>query len=457
MSNANRAALTARAQGLHLPKDFVFGGATAAYQIEGGWDADGKGESIWDRFCRTKGAVIDGSSGDVACDHFHLWAQDIALMQALNLDAYRFSIAWSRVQPDGFGALNAKGMGFYDRLIDGLLAAGLAPHVTLYHWDLPQALQDKGGWYNRDTAYRLADYAEHMAKAFGDRIGHWTTLNEPWTFCWSGHASGEDAPGLRDGAKGGLCASHHALLGHGLAVPRIRAAAPKAQVGIVLDLNVPEPATPSPADHTAARHFELAQNRFYLDAVFKGRYPAELLDLCADILPDIRAGDLATIAQPLDYLGVNIYRRSVMQAGDEWPPLNFARVSPPGDYTAVGYEIFPRCIHDVLLYVHETYAPKAIFIAENGMATPIETPDAAGEIVDLQRAAYYVDHIAEMERARLKGVPVKGYFAWTLMDNFEWAYGYTVPFGIVQVDYATQARKIKFSGETYREIIRARR
>ena len=337
------------------------------------------------------------------------------------------------------------------------MAAGLAPHVTLYHWDLPQALQDKGGWYNRDTAHRLADYAGHMAQAFGDRIGHWTTLNEPWTFCWSGHASGEDAPGLTDGAKGGLAASHHALLAHGLAVPRIRAAAPKAQVGIVLDLNVAEPASPSPQDQTAARHFDLAQNRFYLDALFKGHYPAELLDLCADILPDIRDGDLATIAQPLDYLGVNIYRRSVMAAGTEWPPLNFARVSPPGEYTAVGYEIFPRCIHDVLIYVHETYGPKAIYIAENGMATAIETPDAQGNIQDLQRAAYYVDHIAEMERARRKGVPVKGYFAWTLMDNFEWAYGYTVPFGIVQVDYATQARQIKFSGETYREIIKARR
>jgi beta-glucosidase len=323
--------LLARARALHLPRDFVFGGATAAYQIEGGWNADGKGESIWDRFCRKPGAVIDGTSGDVACDHYNLWQDDIRLMTDLGLDAYRFSIAWSRVQPDGQGAMNPKGIAFYDRLIDGLLAAGITPYLTLYHWDLPQALQDKGGWYNRDTAHRLADHAETMARHYGDRVRHWTTLNEPWTFCWSGHASGEDAPGLTDGVKGGLTASHHALLAHGLAVPRIRAAAPGAEVGVVLDLNVVEPASQRPEDITAAKHFELAQNRFYLDAVFKGRYPDELLTLCAGLLPDIRDGDLATIAQPLDYLGVNIYRRSVMQAGTELPPLNFARVSPPGD------------------------------------------------------------------------------------------------------------------------------
>ena len=455
MSNAD--ALRARARSLHLPKGFVFGGATAAYQIEGAWDADGKGENIWDRFCRKLGVIVDGSSGDVACDHYHLWQEDIRLMQGLELDAYRFSISWSRVQPDGAGALNAKGMAFYDRLVDELLDAGIAPYVTLYHWDLPQALQDKGGWYNRDTAHRLADHAEAMARAFGDRIGHWTTLNEPWTFCWSGHASGEDAPGLQDGARGGLLASHHALLGHGLSVPRIRAAAPGAQVGIVLDLNVPEPASAAPGDVQAARHFELAQNRFYLDGVFKGHYPQELRDLCADIWPDEQPGDSAIIAAPLDYLGVNIYRRSVMQAGAEWPPLNFQRVSPPGDYSAVGYEVFPRCIHDVLMYVHQNYGPKVIHISENGMATPIEHPDAMGRIEDIQRARYYVDHIEQMAMARDKGVPVQGYFAWTLTDNFEWAYGYTVPFGIVHVDYATQKRLPKLSAEIYREIIRARR
>ncbi|MEY3309716.1 MAG: hypothetical protein RLZZ413_3754 [Pseudomonadota bacterium] len=448
--------LLARARALRLPRDFVFGGATAAYQIEGGWNADGKGESIWDRFCRKSGTIIDGSSGDVACDHYHLWPDDIRLMQELRLDAYRFSIAWSRVQPEGQGALNPRGIAFYDRLIDGLLQAGITPYLTLYHWDLPQALQDKGGWYNRDTAYRLADYAEAMALAFGDRVRHWTTLNEPWTFCWSGHATGEDAPGLTDGVKGGLAASHHALLGHGMSVPRIRAAAPGAEVGIVLDLNVVEPATDRPEDIQAAHHFDLAQNRFYLDAVFKGSYPQDLLTLCADLLPEIREGDLATIAAPIDYLGVNIYRRSVMQAGSELPPLNFSRVSPPGDYTAVGYEIYPTCIHDILLYVHRDYAPKAIHISESGMATLPESPEPDGLIHDRQRAAYYIDHIAEMDRARRAGVPVKAYFAWTLIDNFEWAYGYTTPFGITHVDLQSQARSPKLSALCYREVLRAR-
>lgn len=452
MSNAET--LLARARALRLPGDFVFGGATAAYQIEGAWNEDGKGESIWDRFCRQPGVIIDKSSGDVACDHYHLWRDDIALMKTLELDAYRFSISWSRVQPLGSGAMNPGGLAFYDRLIDGLLGAGITPYLTLYHWDLPQALQDKGGWYNRDTSYRLADHAEAMARRYGDRVRHWTTLNEPWTFCWSGHASGEDAPGLKDGAKGGLLASHHALLGHGLSVPRIRAAAPGAEVGIVLDLNVPEPATAAPEDVRAAKHFELAQNRFYLDAVFKCAYPAELRALCADIWPDEQPGDAAIIAQPLDYLGVNIYRRSVMQAGGEWPPLNFQRVSPPGEYTAVGYEIWPQCIYDILIYVHRDYAPKAIHISESGMATPVEEV-VGGRVEDEVRARYYLDHIDWMNRAREKGVPVKAYFAWTLIDNFEWAYGYTVPFGITHVDYATQKRTPKLSAEVYREVIGA--
>ena len=348
-------------------------------------------------------------------------------------------------------------MAFYDRLIDGLLLAGLAPYLTLYHWDLPQALQDKGGWYSSDTALRFAEYAGQMATAFGDRVRYWTTLNEPWTFCWSGHASGEDAPGMADGVKGGLCASHHALLAHGLAVPVIRAAAKEASVGIVLDLNVAEPASAAPEDVAAARHFDGAQNRWYLDAIFKGSYPADILALCTAQLPEIRPGDAAIIATPVDYLGVNIYRRSVMQAGGEWLPLNFARVNPPGDYSAVGYEIWPKCMHDVLTYVHKNYGPQAIYISENGLATPREALDENAEIVDLRRAAYYVDHIEQMDLARRDGVPVRGYFAWTLIDNFEWTYGYAVPFGIVHVDFATQQRSPKFSAETYREVIRAKR
>lgn len=451
-----RRRITEKARSLHLPSDFVFGGATSAYQIEGAWNADGKGESIWDRFCRHPGAIIDRSSGEVACDHCQNTARDIAVMRDLQLDAYRFSVAWTRVQPDGTGPANPAGLSFYSRLIDDLLAAGITPYLTLYHWDLPQALQDRGGWYNRDTAQRFADYADIVSRALGDRVKHWTTLNEPWTFCWSGHATGEDAPGLADGVRGGLTASHHALLGHGMAVPRIRANVSNAEVGIVLDLNVASPATEAPEDAAAALRFDGAQNRWYLDAVFSGRYPADILATCRDYLPEIREGDNALIAAPVDYLGVNIYRRSVMAAGKELPPLDFRRINPPGDYTAVGYEIWPECIHDILVYVHRNYGPKAIHISESGMATTPEKPDAHGRIDDVQRAEYYVDHLAQMARAMAKGAPVTAYFAWTLMDNFEWAFGYTTPFGIVHVDFATQERRIKFSGETYREVIHAR-
>lgn len=452
---SNTAELFERAKAIRLPQGFLFGAATAAYQIEGAHLADGKGESIWDRFCRKPGAIIDGSSGDIACDHYRLWRDDITLMRDLGLGAYRFSLAWTRIQANGGGKANPLGLAFYDRLIDGLLQAGITPYVTLYHWDLPQALQDKGGWYNRDTAMRFAEYADIATRAFGDRVKAWTTLNEPWTFCWSGHASGEDAPGLVDGVKGGLAASHHALLAHGMAMPIIRANVKEVSAGIVLDLNVAEPASGKSADEEAARHFDGAQNRWYLDAVFKGRYPEDILSLAHKLLPDIREGDNAIIAAPVDYLGVNIYRRSIMAAGSELPPLNFRRINPSGDYTAVNYEIWPQCIHDVLLYVHENYGPKAIYITENGMATKPETAGAGGTVLDHQRARYYVDHIAEMARAGAKGVPIKGYFAWTLMDNFEWGYGYTTPFGIASVDAKTLRRKLKLSGEVYRDICRA--
>ncbi|MES0882018.1 GH1 family beta-glucosidase [Roseibium sp. SCP14] len=449
-----RAQVRARAESIVFPKGFVFGAATSAYQFEGAHNEDGKGESIWDRFCRQPGAIIDKTTGDVACDHYHLWQQDIALMRDMGLDAYRFSIAWTRLLPEGHGSVNQKGIAFYDRLIDGLLEAGITPFATLYHWDLPQALQDRGGWYNRETAQHFAHYAEVAAAAFGDRVKSWTTLNEPWTFCWSGHASGEDAPGFKDGAKGGATAAHHALLAHGLAVPRIREAVPDASVGIVFDLNVVEPASDSPADKRAASHFEGAQNRWFLDAVFKGKYPQDMLELLADLLPEIKQKDNKIIAAPIDYLGVNIYRRSVIEDGEEWAPLNFARVQPEGIYSEVEYEIWPRCIYDILSYVHENYGPKEIYITENGVATKPETVSEDGRVWDDLRAKYYVDHLDFVVKAASEGVPVKGYFAWTLTDNFEWAYGYTTPFGITHVDFETQKRTIKFSGELYGSMAR---
>ncbi|RUW45564.1 MULTISPECIES: GH1 family beta-glucosidase [unclassified Mesorhizobium] len=453
IDNARRA-LEARASGLVFPRGFVFGAATAAYQIEGSPDADGKGESIWDRFCRIPGAIVDGSSGDVACDHYHRWKEDIAVLKALGLGAYRFSFAWTRLLPEGRGEVNAKGIAFYDRLIDDLLEAGIEPYATLYHWDLPQALQDRGGWYNRETAAAFADYAGLAARSFGDRVRKWTTLNEPWTFCWSGHATGEDAPGFRDGVKGGVAASHHALLAHGLAVPVIRAEVADAQVGIVFDLNVAEAASDEPRDVAATRRFDGAQNRWFLDAVFKGAYPEDMLALYGDLLPPIHAQDNEIIAAPLDYLGINIYRRSVIAAGDELAPLSYRRVQPEGIYSAVDYEIWPRCMYDILRYVNDRYAPPAIYISENGVATTPETVGKDGHVWDDLRATYYVDHLEQVAKAAAEGVPVRGYFAWTLTDNFEWAYGYTTPFGITHVDFATQQRHIKYSGDVYAMIAR---
>ncbi|QIG51130.1 beta-glucosidase [Nordella sp. HKS 07] len=446
--------LMARARSLHVPGPFVFGAATAAYQIEGAPKADGKGESIWDRFTRQTGVIVDDSTGDVACDHYRRWPEDIRLMRELGLGAYRFSLAWPRIQPDGAGKINAAGLDFYKRLIDGLTESGIEPFLTLYHWDLPQALQDRGGWYSRETSHRFADYADLVSRALTDRVQQWTTLNEPWTFCWSGYATGEDAPGLKDGAKGGLSASHHALLAHGLAVPAIRANVEGADIGIVLDLNTVIPASDKAADVAAAGRFEAAQNRWFLDALFKGRYPETMLDLCGGMLPEIRAGDSEIIAAPLDYLGVNIYRRSIMAAGSELPPLNFERVNPPGRYSAVKYEVWPESIEDILVYVHEQYGPKAIYISENGFATTAERVTPDGAIHDVLRAEYHIDHLDYMARAMRRGVPVKGYFAWTLMDNFEWAYGYSTPFGIVHVDFADQTRRIKFSGHVYAAIAR---
>ncbi|MET2831690.1 GH1 family beta-glucosidase [Mesorhizobium shangrilense] len=453
IDNARRT-LEARASGLVFPQGFVFGAATAAYQIEGAHDADGKGESIWDRFCHVPGVIVDGSSGDVACDHYHRWKEDIAVLKALGLGAYRFSFAWTRLLPDGRGDANAMGIAFYDRLIDDLLEAGIEPYATLYHWDLPQALQERGGWYSRETAAAFADYAGLAARSFGDRVKKWTTLNEPWTFCWSGHATGEDAPGLRDGVKGGVSASHHALLGHGLAVPVIRAEVADASVGIVFDLNVAEAATSDPSDATAALRFDGAQNRWFLDAVFKGAYPQDMLALYGDLLPPIHARDNEIIAAPVDYLGINIYRRSVIAAGDELAPLSYRRVQPEGIYSAVDYEIWPRSMYDILRYVNDRYAPPAIYISENGVATTPEKVGEDGHVWDDLRAAYYVDHLEQVAKAAAEGVPVRGYFAWTLTDNFEWAYGYTTPFGITHVDFATQQRHIKYSGEVYAMIAR---
>jgi len=444
--------VTARARTIRLPAGFAIGAATAAYQIEGAVAEDGRGESIWDRFTHTPGAIKDGQTGDVACDHHHRWREDIALMRRLNLNAYRFSIAWPRIIPDGRSAVNEASLAFYDRLVDALLEGGIEPFVTLYHWDLPQALQDEGhGWLRRGIVDDYLAYIDAVTRRLGDRVRHWTTFNELWTFTWWGYAFGEDAPGMKLGAKGALSASHHALLAHGRAVPVIRANSPGARVGIVLDLNAANPASNRPEDVAATRRFDGCQNRWYLDALFRGAYPADMLELYAGSAPEIHQGDMATIAAPIDYLGINVYRRSIIAAGPDMPPVNFTRIQPPGSYTNIGWEVYPPALYDILAYVQDNYAPGDLYITENGAAFADRVgPD--GAIVDLERARYMVAHLEQAVRAIGAGIPLKGYFAWSLMDNFEWAYGFSQRFGLIHVDYETQRRQVKLSGELYAAI-----
>ncbi len=423
-----------------FPEAFVWGAATAAYQIEGAVRQDGRGQTIWDTFTRQPGAILGGDTGDTACDHYHRWQHDIALMSQLHLHAYRFSIAWARILPEGRGAVNQAGLDFYDRLVDGLLEAGIEPFVTLYHWDLPQALfEDGGGWLRRGIADDFARYADIVSRALGDRVRHWATFNEPWVFSWAGYAFGEDAPGLRHGARGALAATHHAFLAHGMAVPILRRNVPQGQIGIVLDLNVPEPASPDPADVAAAGRFEGFQNRWYLDPLFRGVYPADMVELYGDAAPDVHPDDMALIATPLDWLGINFYRRSVIAAGDDLPPIDYRRVSPPGEYTEMGWEVSPGGLYDILKYVHDRYAPPALFVTENGAAFA-DVLETSGRVHDERRVAYLREHFRQAHRAIQDGVPLKGYFVWSLMDNFEWAYGYSKRFGLVYVDYTTRQR-----------------
>jgi beta-glucosidase len=444
----------AEADEIELPKGFLLGAATAAYQIEGAVAEGGKGESIWDRFVRTPGAIADGDSGEVACDHHHRWREDIALMGALGLGAYRFSISWPRIQPTGRGRPHPQGLGFYDRLVDGLLEAGITPFATLYHWDLPQALHDDfGGWLDRSIVEAFATYTDVVSRALGDRVKHWVTLNEPWTFTSCGYAYGEDAPGLSLGMKGLLAASHNALMAHGAAVPILRTNVADGQIGIVTDLNTVEPASETQADREAARRFDGAQNRWFLDPLFKGAYPTDMVELYRDILPEIRPGDTAAMAPELDFLGVNYYRRSVVRAGADLPPVDYQRVSPPSHYTAMGWEVHGPGLYDILHTVHEHYGPKALYVTENGAAFD-DVLDPDGRVRDRHRTRYLLDHLREVARAAADGLPLKGYFAWSLMDNFEWAYGFAKRFGLVHVDYPTQRRTIKDSGRVFAHIAR---
>ncbi|WP_165984342.1 GH1 family beta-glucosidase [Streptomyces sp. YIM 98790] len=457
-----------------LPADFRWGVATSAYQIEGAARADGRTPSIWDTFCRVPGAVAGGENGDTACDHYHRMPEDVAMIADLGVDTYRFSLAWPRIQPHGSGPANARGLAFYDRLVDTLLERGITPWVTLYHWDLPQELEDAGGWPHRDTAHRFADYAGLAHAALGDRVRHWTTLNEPWCSAWLGYFTGEHAPGRRDfGAA--MHAVHHLLLGHGLAARRLRemagtpgapgtASAPGLELGITLNLGHGVPHTDSPADVAAARRADGMGTRLYLDPLVHGRYPEDVVADLADrgVRLPVRDGDLAAISAPLDVLGVNYYSSHRFSGTDEHGAETDAdgrpvvRDVPHGlPRTAMGWEIVPEGLTALLLRLHRDYGLPTV-ITENGAAFD-DRPAADGSVPDADRIAYLDQHIRAVAAARQAGADVRGYFAWSLMDNFEWAYGYAKRFGIVRVDYDTQRRTVKDSGHWYRDTIRATR
>jgi beta-glucosidase len=442
-----------------FPHGFLWGTATSAHQIEGGFAEEGRGESIWDRFAATPGRISDGSDASVACDHYHRWRDDVRLLQWLGVGAYRFSVAWPRIMPAGRGRVSDTGLDFYDALVDALLDSGIRPFVTLYHWDLPQPLQDQGGWSARDTATTFADYATAVARRLGDRVRYWITHNEPWCAASLGHEMGEHAPGHRDAGEA-LRAAHHLLLSHAWAVETLRAHAAEAEVGITLNLAPAWPASPSAADGDAARHFDGSFNRWYLDPLFRGFYPEDAIadrvrrgDLEGHDLPFVRAGDLQAIATPLDFLGVNYYSRVVVRAGADGEPVA-KRVVPEEELTEMGWEVFPQGLYELLVRLEREYRPAKIYITENGAAFHDEI-DTSGKISDVRRIDYLHAHLAAAHRAISEGVPLQGYFVWSLLDNFEWAHGYTKRFGLYWVDFATQRRIRKQSAFWYRDVVAA--
>jgi beta-glucosidase len=427
-----------------FPPTFVWGTATAAYQVEGAATEDGRGESIWDRFSAMPGNVANGDTGAVACDTYHRYAEDIRLMRALGIGAFRLSVAWPRILPDGRGRVNGAGLDFYDRLVDDLLAAGLDPYVTLYHWDLPQALEEKGGWPVRDTVDAFTEYTEVVVARLGDRVRHWITQNEPWVISWLGYGLGVHAPG-RQSERDALAAGHHVLLAHGRAAEVIRRDAPSAEVGITIDLVPTYPYSDEESDVEAARQSDGFRNRWFLDPVLGRGYPEDMLERYAEILPPIVAGDLEAIAAPLDFLGVNYYTRNVVRAG-------VGEVATEGaEHTDMGWEVYPDGLHDLLVRLHAEYELPDLYITENGAAFPDARNN--GSVADPRRIAYLDGHLDALASAIADGVPVRGYFLWSLLDNFEWAFGYSRRFGIVYVDFETLERVPKDSFAWYRDFI----
>jgi beta-galactosidase len=449
-----------------LPGSFVFGVATAAYQIEGAVTEDGRGQSIWDIFSHLPGRVHQGETGDVACDHYHRYGEDVALMRDLGVDTYRFSIAWPRVLPTGAGSVNPAGLDFYSRLVDALLEAGIEPAATLYHWDLPQALEDLGGWRSRDTAHRFADYAAIVAGHLGDRVHQWITLNEPWCSSMLGYATGRHAPGAREG-EGALAAAHHLLLGHGLVVPILRDPDPSAQVGITLNMQPVSAVSDEPGDLAAADRHLMHSNLLFTDPVLVGRYPELARSVYAPITDFgfLRDGDLETISAQLDFLGVNYYFPSHVRAADyvEADPVRRTAddlgvepvISETEERTTMGWPVEAEGLTRLLTWLQSTYPSlPPVYITENGRACDdVVTPD--GNVHDSLRSDYVRDHLAAVEKAMAQGVDVRGYFYWSLMDNFEWAEGYSKRFGLTYVDYATQQRIPKDSFAWFRDLVAA--
>ncbi|MEJ1229681.1 MAG: GH1 family beta-glucosidase [Galbitalea sp.] len=463
-----------RDSGLVFPADFVLGSATAAYQVEGAVQEDGRGPSIWDTFSHTPGRTVGGDTGDVADDHYHRVESDLDLMQRLGLEAYRFSIAWPRIQPTGTGKVNERGIGFYSRLVDGLLARGIRPIATLYHWDLPQELEDRGGWPERDTALRFAEYASHVGSALGDRVAVWTTLNEPWCSAFLGYGSGGHAPG-RTSDVAALRALHHLNLGHGLALRELRRVVTKPDAEYSITLNFHALRGVDDTSPEAIRRIDALSNRSFTGPLLHGEYPADLLEDTRDVTDwsFVQPGDLDDIHQPIDFLGVNYYSTATVRmwdgtspkvtndghrdaGGSPWPGSRDVEfLDQPGPYTAMGWNIAPEALEELLVSLAAEFPTLPLIITENGAA--FDDTEIEGRVHDANRLDYLRRHFTAAHRAMARGVDLRGYLVWSFLDNFEWSYGYSKRFGIVRVDYETQERIVKDSALWFSELIATRR
>jgi beta-glucosidase len=435
---------------------FVWGAGTAAFQIEGATTADGRGESIWDRFAATAGNVAGGDTGEPACEHYYRWREDLDLMRDLNLQGYRFSVSWPRIQPDGRGPANRKGLDFYRRLAEGLRERGIVPMATIYHWDLPQTLQDEGGWASRDVVERFAEYARLVLDGLGGAVDDWVTHNEPWVTSFLGYAYGSKAPGLHDWPSA-LRAAHHALLAHGVVVREFRESGRAGRIGITLDLTVANAASGSDADVAAATRLDGHHNRWFLDALLRGAYPDDMVEFYerrVGPFDAVQEGDLETIAQPLDFLGVNFYRPNLVAADDD-AVLELREVTQDREVTAMGWPIVPEALTELLVRIKRDYGDLPLVITENGAAFD-DLLDGGTVVEDDRRVAYLREHVSAIDRARNQGVDVRGYYVWSLLDNFEWECGYEKRFGLVYVDYPTQRRIPKRSALWYRDLIASR-